>query len=89
MGIRPAFGDQPAVPGQQGTGSHAEGSPGRTGEQATEGGQQGTIGGFVSGMPHLAPEDRPFMAQGEKLDLLRLLEAQRQKERSNMRRTAR
>ena len=72
MGIRPAFGDQPAAPGQQGTGRHAEGSPGRTGEQATEGGQQGTIGRLVGATPHLASEDGHFVAQGEQFDFLGL-----------------
>ena len=72
MGIRPASGHQPAAPGQQGGGRHAEGAPRRTRKQATEDGQQGTIGRLVSGTPHLASEDRHFMAQREQLDLLGL-----------------
>ena len=68
------------MPGQQGGGRHAEGCPGRTGEQATEDSQQGAIGGFVGTTPHLAPKYLHFIAQGEELDLLRPLGAKRQKE---------
>src|SRR5665213_702988 len=68
MRVRPAFGHQPAVPGQQGAGSYAEGYPRRTGEHATEAGQQGTIGGLVGALPHLAPKYFHFVAQGEEFD---------------------
>ena len=44
--IRPAFRHQPAVPGQQGPGGHAEGPPRRTGKQTTERGRQATIYGL-------------------------------------------
>ena len=78
MSVRPASGHQSAVPGQQGGRSHTEGHPGRTGEQATEDGQQGTIGGLVGTTPDLAPKHLLFMGQGEELDLLGGLAAKEQ-----------
>jgi hypothetical protein len=64
-GVRPPFGHEPAVPGQKGAGRHAEGSPRRTGKQATESGQQSTIGGLIVGTPHLASKYCHFVAESE------------------------
>jgi hypothetical protein len=80
MRVRPAIGHQPAVPGQQGAGSHAECFPRRTGEHATEAGQQGAIGGLVGTSPHLAPKYFHFVAQDEELDDLGLVASEEQED---------
>ena len=79
-GVRPASGHQSAVPDQQSCRRHAESRPRRTGEQATEDGQKGAIGGFVGITSDMAPKDLHLMAQSEELNLLRGFGAKRQKE---------
>ena len=80
MRVSPAPGDQPAMPGQQGGGCHAEGCPGRARKESTEGGQQCAIGGLVGGTCHLAPEYLHLVAQSEELDLLGVLTAKEQED---------
>ena len=80
MGIRPAFGHLPAVPGQQGGRGDTEDSPSRTGKPATEGGQQRTIGRLICATPHLAPEDCHFTAKGEQPDFLGLFSTKQQED---------
>jgi hypothetical protein len=58
------------MPGQQRAGRHPEACPRRAREHATEDGQQGTIGGLVSGTHYLASEYLHFVAQGEELGFL-------------------
>jgi hypothetical protein len=70
MRVRPPSGHQPAVSGNQGCRRHAEGSPGRTGEQAAECGQQSTIGRLIGRTPDVAPKHLHFVAQGEDLGIL-------------------
>jgi hypothetical protein len=61
------------VPGEERRRCHAKGIPSGTREQAAECGEQGSIG-RLEGLPfHLTPEHRYFVAQSEKLDLLRIL----------------
>jgi hypothetical protein len=77
---RPAFGHQPAVPGQQRARSNAEGWPRRKGEQSTQAGQQGTIGGLVGGTPHLAAKYFHLVAQCEELDRIGLFASEEQED---------
>src|SRR5664280_1884313 len=72
MGIRPTLVHLPAMPGEQGGRGDTEDSPSRTGKQATEDGQQRTIGRLICATPHLAPEDCHFTAKSEQLDFLGL-----------------
>jgi hypothetical protein len=58
------------MPGEQGRRRHAEGCPPGTGEEATHGAKECTIGWLEPLPPDLAPEQAHLVTKREQLDLL-------------------
>jgi len=70
VGVGPSFGDQAAVPGQQGGWGDDAMGPQRAGEQPGQRGQDRAVWPGQARSGHLAAQDRDFVAQDEDLHVL-------------------
>ena len=69
--ISPAPSHEPTVPGEERLGRHREAGPTGAGEEPTQRGEEGTVGGLVGRTSELAPEHGYLVAQGQQLDVVR------------------
>jgi hypothetical protein len=75
VGIGPASGHEPTVPGDEGRRCDGERFPAGPGQEAAEGGEQRPVSRFEPRTSDLPAEDRHLVAQSEHVDLVGLFRA--------------